>query len=339
MDTIELSRVADAARAPVFPPFSARAPWWGGDLQTLRNFLIRRHHAKLDTYPAERLRLVLEDGSGDVLLGVLNRPLGAAPPRPLVVLVHGLTGCEESFYILNSAAHLLGLGYRVLRLNLRGAGPSRPVCRFQYHAGRSEDFAAALATLPPALAAHGIVAVGYSLGASMLLKYLGEHGAGAAVKAAVSVSAPLDLAECARHFMRRRNALYQNYLLKQMKQEATAPGAALTVAERAAIAAARSIWAFDHNFSAPRNGYQGAEEYYQRNGAMRFLDAIAVPTLVIHALDDPWIPPTPYVAHQWRRNSSLLPLLSERGGHVGFQGRNPRVAWHDLCIAQFLAEL
>jgi uncharacterized protein len=346
MDTIELSRVADevsrvaaAARMPLFPPFSARAPWWGGDLQTLRNFLIRRHHARLDRYPAERLRLPLDDGSGDVLLAALNRPLDAAPPRPLVVLIHGLTGCEDSFYILNSAAHLLRLGYRVLRLNLRGAGPSRPCCRFQYHAGRSEDFAAALAALPPALTAEGVIAVGYSLGASMLLKYLGEHGRKAAVKAAVSVSAPLDLVECSRHFMRRRNMLYQNYLLKQMKQEATAPGAALTASERAVIAASRSIWAFDHSFSAPRNGYRGAEEYYERNGAMRFLDVIAVPTLVIHALDDPWIPPTPYVSHQWRRNSSLLPLLSERGGHVGFQGRDWRVAWHDLCIAQFLAEL
>ncbi len=263
---------------------------------------------------------------------------GAPPPRPLVVLVHGLTGCEESFYVLNTAAHLLALGYAVLRLNLRGAGPSRPFCRFQYHAGRSEDFAAALAALPPGLAVHGVVAVGYSLGASMLLKYLGEQGGAAAVKAAVSVSAPLDLAEASRHLMRRRNALYQNYLLVQMKREATAPGAALSAGERAAIAAARSIWEFDHGFSAPRNGYAGAEDYYARNGARRFLDAIAVPTLVIHALDDPWIPPTAYVAHEWQRNARLMPLLTPRGGHVGFQGRDPRVAWHDLCIARFLEQ-
>jgi uncharacterized protein len=339
MDTIELSRAADAPPVPVFPRFNPRAPWWGGDLQTLRNFLIRHRHARLDRYPSDRVKLPLGDGSGDVLLAVLNWPLRDGPPRPLVVLVHGLTGCEESFYVLNTASYLLALGYAVLRLNLRGAGPSRPFCRFQYHAGRSEDFAAALAALPPPLTAAGVVAVGYSLGANMLLKYLGEHGSAAAVKAAVSVSAPLDLVECSRHFMRPRNMLYQNYLLKQMKQEATAPGAALTAAERAAIAEAPSIWAFDHCFSAPRNGFAGAEDYYEHNGAMRFLDAIAVPTLVIHALDDPWIPPTPYIAHQWRRNSSLLPLLSECGGHVGFQGSNPDTAWHDLCIAEFLAQV
>ncbi len=338
MDTIELSRAVAAPPAPVFPPFAARAPWWGGDLQTLRNFLIRRG-GSLERYPAERLRLPPGDGSGDVLLAVLNRPLAAAAPRPLVLLLHGLTGCEESFYVRNTAAHLLALGYAVLRLNLRGAGPSRPYCRFQYHAGRSEDLAAALAALPSPLGEAGIVAIGYSLGANMLLKYLGEHGGRAAVKAAVSISAPLDLAEASRRLMRRRNALYQSYLLRQMKREATAPGAELSAGERAAIAAARSIGGFDHGFSAPRNGFAGAEDYYRRNGAGRFLDAIAVPTLVIHALDDPWIPPASYRAYEWRRNSSLVPLVTERGGHVGFQGRDRRIAWHDLCIARFLSAI
>lgn len=333
MDTLELRRAASRP-APDFPPFAPRAPWWGGDLQTLRSFLIRRH-GRLEPYPAERLSLAMKDGSGDVLSAVLNRPLHGAA-RPLAVLVHGLTGCEESFYLRNTAAHLLRLGFPVLRLNLRGAGPSRPFCRFQYHAGRSEDFAAALAALPPALAASGIVAIGYSLGANMLLKYLGEHGGAAAVKAAVAVSSPLDLADASRRLMRVRNTLYQHYLLRQMKREAMAPGAELSAGERAAIAGARSIWAFDHGFSAPRNGFAGAGDYYEHNAARRFLDAIAVPTLVIHALDDPWVPPEAYLAHDWRRNRSLVPLLPQRGGHVGFQDRGHRVAWHDRCIERFL---
>ncbi|MGO8916662.1 MAG: YheT family hydrolase [Stellaceae bacterium] len=338
MDTIELSRSAAVRPAPAFPPFAARAPWWGGDLQTLRNFFVRRH-GRLDAYPAERLSLAMDDGSGDVLLAVLNRPLSAPAARPLVVLVHGLTGCEESFYLRNTAAHLLTLGFPVLRLNQRGAGPSRPFCRFQYHAGRSEDFAAVLARLPPVLTAAGVVAIGYSLGANMLLKYLGEHGSAAAVRAAVSVSAPLDLADTSRWFLRARNVFYQNYLLREMKREAVAPGAELSAGERAAIAGARSIWAFDHGFSAPRNGFAGAEEYYARNASRRFLDGIAVPTLVIHALDDPWIPADAYLAHEWRRNPSLVPLLSRQGGHVGFLGRDHRVAWHDLCIERFLASV
>jgi predicted alpha/beta-fold hydrolase len=338
MDSLELSR-APAPSLAVFPSFVARAPWWGGDLQTLRNFLIRRY-GNVAAYPAERLHLPLVDGSGDRLLAVVNRPVPeAAPGRPLVVLVHGLSGCEDSFYLLNTAAHLLTLGFPVLRLNLRGAGPSRPFCRSQYHAGRSEDFAEALAGLPRALTASGIVAVGFSLGANMLLKYLGERGTAVALRGAVAVSAPLDLAATSREMMRRRNALYQAYLLREMRREALAPGAALTPGERAAIRAARSIWEFDHRFSAPRNGYAGAETYYAENASQRFLDGIATPTLVIHALDDPWIPAAAYLAYDWWRNPNLVPLLARQGGHVGFHGRDGRVAWHDRCIAQFLTAI
>jgi predicted alpha/beta-fold hydrolase len=305
----------------------------------LRNFLIGRR-ARLGAFSSERLEMPLSDGSGDRLLATLNRPTPPAPAqRPLVVLIHGLSGCEQSFYMLKTAHHLLGLGYPVLRLNLRGAGPSRPFCRFQYHAGRTEDLADALAGLPPSLTAAGIVAVGYSLGGNMLLKYLGECGTASPVKAAVSVSAPLDLAATSRWMMRRRNAIYQAHLLRDMRRESLGVGAEVTAAEREAIRGARSIWEFDHRFSAPRNGFSGAEEYYERNAARRYLDGIAVPTLMIHALDDPWIPADAYVAWDWRRTPNLRPLLAQSGGHVGFQGRDRRQPWHDLCIERFLAML
>jgi predicted alpha/beta-fold hydrolase len=333
MDTIALTGPS-AALPMEFPLFRARPPWWGGDLQTLRNFLMHRR-APIAS-PPERLELPVRDGSGDRLVGTLHRVFNAAVKRPLAILVHGLSGCEDSFYIRKSAAYLLSLGFPVLRLNLRGAGPSRPLCRFQYHAGRTEDFADALAALPGDLREHGTVAVGYSLGANMLLKFLGERGAAAAINAAVAVSAPLDLAATARRMMKLRNRVYQSYLLRNMRQEALAPGAEVTGAERAAILAARSIWEFDDVFSAPRNGYAGVEEYYERNAAKGFLDGIAVPTLMIQALDDPWIPAAPYRAYDWRRNASLVPLLPRRGGHVGFQGRDRRVPWHDLCAARFL---
>lgn len=321
-----------------FAPFVPRAPWWGGDLQTLCNFLVRRR-SRIAAYPQERLILPLADGSGDRLAAMLGRPREAAGRRPLVLLIHGLSGDETSFYMRRTAEHLLALGYPVLRLNLRGAGASRALCRGHYHAGRSEDLGLALAALPPALAADGVVAVGYSLGANMLLKYLGEHGAATPLRAAVSVSAPLDLAVTAQRLMRPRNALYQGYLLKYMRAEAMAPIAAITAAERRAIRAARSIWAFDEGYSAPRNGFSSAADYYERCAARNYLATIAVPTLVIHALDDPWIPPAPYLAFDWRANPHLVPLLTRSGGHVGFEGRDRSAAWHDRAIAQFLAAL
>ena len=105
-----------------YPTFRPRAPWWGSDLQTVRNVL--RPPAPLET-PAERISLRLSDGSGDVLTGLLQRP-HTERGQALAVLIHGLSGSEESAYMHSSAGALLRRGHPVLRLNLRGAGPSRP---------------------------------------------------------------------------------------------------------------------------------------------------------------------------------------------------------------------
>ena len=319
-----------------FPRFVPRAPWWGGDLQTLRNFFVRRVD-RLAAFALRRLELPLGDGSGARLSAVLHLPAGK-PARPLAVLIHGLSGSEASLYVLRSAGVLLAAGFPVLRLNLRGAGPSRPLCAGQYHAGRSADLGAALAALPAALVRHGLVAIGYSLGANLLLKFLGEGG-DARLRGAAAVSAPIDLIASSRRLKAARNAIYQRYLLAHMKHESLQPAAALTVGERRVIAEARSVFEFDDRFVAPRNGFVGAEDYYARSSAQRVLDAIRTPTLVIHALDDPWIPAGAYLARDWRANRNLVPLLPARGGHVGFQGIDRRAPWHDLCTLRFFESL
>jgi pimeloyl-ACP methyl ester carboxylesterase len=237
MDSLGFDRSPGLSAAD-FPPFMLRAPWWGGDLQTLRNYVM---HGRVPLASAERIYLRVRDDSGDRLAGALHRPVAADPARPLVVLIHGLTGCERSHYVVRTAAHLLTLGYRVLRLNLRGAGASRPHCRFQYYAGRSEDFADALAALPRDLTGHGVVAIGFSLGANMLLKYLGERGSEAPLKGAIAISAPLDLAATARQMMRPRNHLYQRYLLRHMRAESLGAGAEVTSKERAVILGAQHL--------------------------------------------------------------------------------------------------
>src|SRR5215469_5724240 len=113
-----------------FPRFRSRLPWWGRDLQTLRNHILKSEPS-LAEYPAERLEFLMADG--DRLVASLHRPHpepgGIQAGRPLVILIHGLTGSEDSVYIRTSARHLLERGYPVLRLNLRGAGPSEGLCR------------------------------------------------------------------------------------------------------------------------------------------------------------------------------------------------------------------
>jgi hypothetical protein len=170
----------------------------------------------------------------------------------------------------------------------------------------------------------------------MLLKFLAEFGCEFSLRAAASISAPIDLAAASQRFLAPRNRFYHFHLLRSMKAEALAAGANLSEEERVRVRAARSIYDFDDQFVAPRNGFRDAEHYYDENHARRFLAGISVPTAVIYALDDPWIPPDAYLEYPWVQNRSLVPLLSRRGGHVGFHDRSRGAAWYDRCLERLL---
>jgi uncharacterized protein len=321
----------DDMSAGTVPPFRERAPWFGCALQTLRNFL-----RGTPTGLPRGERLLLEVTGGDRLAARLDRSSGPVA-RPLIVLVHGLAGSEESGSVVASTRHLVGLGWPVLRLNLRGALPSRPTAAGHYHAGRTGDLADALRGLPAELTRYGIVLLGQSLGGNLVLKFLGEGGHGLPVLAAVVVSTPIDLAATCAKMLTRRNFVYQRSMLAAMKREALAPGAAVSASERAAIAAARNVYQYDDCFIAPRFGYRGAEDYYESNAAKHFLAGISRPTLILHALDDPWIPGECYTAIDWPRLPMIEAVLTTRGGHLGFHGQGSRVPWHDLVTAWWLA--
>lgn len=318
--------------------FRQRFPWIGRDLQTVRNYIIRPS-ATISIGTTTRVEIPMADGTGDRLVAALDAPEPKIEDKALVVLIHGLTGCQDSYYILNTGRFWLGRGHAVLRLNLRGAGPSRALCAEQYHAGRSRDVSAALAALDPSLTEGGVIAIGYSLGGNVLLKYLGEAGSRADVQFAASVSAPIDLAATSRRFHRARNWLYVRWLLSRMKAEATAPAAAISESERRAIKGARSVWAFDDAFIAPRNGFDGAADYYAQCSATGFLGEIRVPTLLVQARDDPWIPSAPCEQLDRLGNRHLSLRLTDRGGHVGFHGRGATTPWHDRVVAGWIEKL
>lgn len=321
--------------------FRPRPPWWGGDLQTLRNALVRAR-VDLAPWPAERLVVRLPDG--DRLPVVLHS--GAGGGRPLVVAIHGLTGCADSTYVRAAARRFLEAGWPVLRVNLRGAGPAGPLCPSgAYHAGRSEDLRALLAVLRwqrPELVDRGVLPVGFSLGGNMLLKFLAEGDFPVAVPAAAAVSAPIDLKAAQVRLMAPRNAAYQRYILHHLRRELRASaqlGEGGADPRRVAQAlAARSVWRFDEVWTGPRNGFAGAEDYYRRNSAAPRLPEIRVPTLLVHALDDPWIPAAAYRAVDWAGNPALTPLLPASGGHVGFHAAGRPEPWHDSMVEAFFAE-
>lgn len=313
-----------------FPEFRPRLPWWSGDLQTCRNSLGGRS-VSLAEFETRRLRVPVSDSSGDCQQAVLNSPLTHAN-QPLLLLVHGLAGSEDSDYLRASARYFLEHGYAVLRINLRGAGPSSTTCRVRYCAGSSTDLSDLIADLPAELVANGVVVMGFSLGANILLKFLGESGgARRRVLAAVSVCAPIDLAATCSNMLRWRNAGYHRWFLSHMKAETLAPGVPLDAGVRSAVTRARTIYEFDECFTAPSHGYANADDYYRQCSAKEFLEGINVPTLLITAQDDPIVPFAPYRAQDWRRATALTCLFPRSGGHVGFHGQGSTTPWHNRC--------
>jgi predicted alpha/beta-fold hydrolase len=305
------------------PRFVPLPPWIGGDLQTLRNYL-RPPGDILAPWPGQEVRFATKDGTADELVGVLHRPVEDSG-RPLVLLVHGLTGDQDSSYMRVTAREMLGAGYPVLRLNWRGAGPTLGKTRSFYHAGRTDDLFSVIGSMDGALAANGLAAVGYSLGANVLLKYLAERGSLAHLRAAVAVSPPIDLHATQQRVAAYRNRRYHRYLVARMREERPCPPDVASILE------------FDNRVVAPAHGFRDALDYYAQCSAGAHLAAIRTPTLIIHAADDPWIPSRTFRAIAWSQFKHVRLLMPWSGGHVGFHALGLRRPWHDEVALRFLA--
>ncbi|MCC7429132.1 MAG: alpha/beta fold hydrolase [Alphaproteobacteria bacterium] len=328
-----------AGTLPGLHPFRARAPWLGPDLQTLHNNLWAG-----SPDPGAFTRLWLDLPDGDALAAALHEPAPGTPARPLMVLVHGLTGCEGSHYVRRSTCFWLARGFPVLRLNLRGSAPSRPRSRGSYHAGRSEDLRDALLSLPPPWRARPLCLVGVSLGGTMLLNFLGREGGeatpGIELAVAATLCAPVDLMAAARRIAAPRNLPYHRWLLANMKREAQALGGHVPPTLLAKALAAGSLYDFDDTYVAPLHGFADAPDYYARCSLAPHLAMIRTPTLCLTSADDPWVPAASYRAQDWAANPRVTPVIAVGGGHVGFHDRPARAGadagtWADRAIAAY----
>jgi len=306
------------------PRFVPLPPWFGGDLQTLRNYLRPPADTILAQWPGEILRFAMKDDTGDELVGTLHQPT-EAQGKPLVLLLHGLTGCQDSTYVRVTARELLHASYPVLRLNWRGAGPSLGKTRAFYHAGRSEDLHAVIGSMTGALAGNGIVAIGYSLGANVLLKYVGERAGLSHLRAAIAVSPPIDLHAAQQRLAHRRNQRYHDYLLARMREERSCADDVATILD------------FDNRVVAPASGFRDALDYYAQCSSGPRLGGIRTPTLIIHAMDDPWIPSKTFREIAWGQFRHIRLLMPWSGGHVGFHALGLKRPWHDEVALRFLA--
>lgn len=241
---------------------------------------------------------------------------------PLLVILHGLEGSAESSYARMLMEVSRDRGWRSCVLHFRDCGDYRNRLPRRYHAGETNDLRFFLNRLQ--IQREGsenpgpLLAVGYSLGGNVLLKYLGESGAVTPLAAAVAVSVPLDLHECADALDRGFSRIYRRVLLRSMKSAVTRKFNRYTAAfdwDRAMRA--RTFAEFDDAVTAPLHGFASKQDYYDRCSSVHFLKDIEVPTLIVNALDDPFM--TPHVIPTADRLSGQVTLeVTESGGHVGF---------------------
>jgi len=274
------------------------------------------------SWPALR-RASLELPDGDITAVDWLVEADALPDAaPLLVILHGLEGSAESSYARMLMEAARDRGWRSCVLHFRDCGDYRNRLPRRYHAGETNDlrfFLNQLQTERDASQNPGpLVAVGYSLGGNVLLKYLGESEHNTPLAAATAISVPLDLHECADALDLGFSKVYQRYLLKRMKSAVTRkfdPNTAAFDWDRAMNA--RNFAEFDDSVTAPLHGFNGKQDYYDRCSSVHYLRGIETPTLIINALDDPFM--TPRVIPSADRLSDCVTLeVAENGGHVGF---------------------
>lgn len=320
--------------------FVPARPWVTGNLQTVADRIRPRTRDLAAVSREERRLIALDDGTGDSLAVRVHRPrLAPRPDRPLVVIVHGMGGTVDSTYVRATALGLLRAGYGVARVDLRGAGDSIEHTTTLYHGGRTADLRAVLRGLADGPGSQGLALVGFSLGGNVTLKLLGEPHEGLPIRAGASVCAPLDLAAGVEQIRHRVFGLYERFFVHRLRQDTLASGLELTGSERAALARLRTIVEFDDLITAKHNGWRDAAEYYAVNSSAQFLPRITVPTLVVHALDDPMIPASSYEAVDWallERTTPVRRAITAHGGHVGFHEQGADLPWFVGRIRRFL---
>lgn len=243
--------------------------------------------------------------------------------RPTALLLHGLEGSSEAHYICGLAEKAWAAGVNVVRLNQRNCGGTEHLARGLYHSGLTADPLEVMRQLRESEGITTFALAGYSLGGNLALKMAGDLGAEAAtvVSAVCAVSPVIDLELCVRAIERRQNFAYQWNFVRNLKSRMRRKARAFP--DDWDLNPLRRIWtirAFDEIYTAPHHGFDGASDYYYRASALRVVDRIAVPTLIITAEDDPFVPSEPFRRPAVRENPNVTTLVTSHGGHCGFVG-------------------
>jgi uncharacterized protein len=263
-----------------------------------------------------------------------QRPHGEA--RGEIILAHGLEGSGESGYMRSLSQSGLEAGFAMHRFHMRTCGGTAHLCTTLYHAGLTSDLLSVLKEFERR-GRTPVYLAGFSLGGNVVLKLAGELGenAGHLIAGVCASSTPIDLAACARRLGRIDNRIYERRFLRRMCQRLLSTGR-YTPAHFRGI---RSIFEIDDKITAPSFGFRDAEHYYSTQSANQFLERIRIPTLVVQARDDTFIPFEIFQRPEFQSNPNLTLLAPDHGGHLGFISREKPRFWLDNVILEWIKGL
>jgi predicted alpha/beta-fold hydrolase len=273
----------------------------------------------LDGLPAPEARLIRVSDDTQVLAHCHWQPRAA--DRPTVLVLHGLEGSSSVHYMRGVASKAWARGWNVVLLNQRNCGGTEHLTPGLYHSGLTEDPVAVMRALMASDGLRAFAVVGYSLGGNLTVKLTAEH-AGASdipLRASVAICPTIDLERCVRAIERRSNIAYQfNFvrnLRARMRRKAAAwPG----LYDISRLDRIWTIRAFDDEYTAPHHGFGNASNYYRLASALRIVDQVRTPLLIIAAEDDPFVPADQFRADAILANPHVRTLVTPRGGHCGF---------------------
>jgi len=328
-----------------FPPFEP-PPWLRNcHVQTL---VASRRPRRMNYGWKTSEPMFIDLGADGKLLAEASWQPGRRADAPILFLLHGLEGSARSKYLVGMSRKAFACGFHTVRVNTRNCGGTEHLTPTLYCAALSQDVSAIVRHLGDRLGFERIYAGAVSLGANILLKFLGEQGERGAdqIRGAAVMSPPLDLAAGVRKMEEPQNWVYRRYFVRKLIERMRRKTRLFPhLGDMERIARIRTIHEFDDVVTAPHFGFRGADDYYRLASAGPMARNIRVPTLILQAQDDPLVPCASFRSFAIDRNPCVRLEITRHGGHTGFMGMRPASPrdldeyWGESRIVQFLRNL
>ncbi len=316
--------------AEVFSDYKPFLLFRNGHINTVYPYFFRR----IKKPPYTRVRIITPDQD------FLDIDTLTSGNKRIAIICHGLEGSSSSQYIQGISGHLNKCGWDVAAMNYRFCTDDINLRPRVYHSGATEDLQTVVEYFKPSY--NEVSLIGFSLGGNLVLKYCGERESAidTLISSCVAVSVPTDLYAGSLHIDKPSNYFYGQRFLQTLKEKMVRKNAQFPdVFPIEHLKQVKTLYDFDDYYTGPVHGFRDAKDYYSRSSSAQFLPSIRIPTLMINALDDPFLPDACYPYKEIKTNSRITFLTPKHGGHVGFTTLGEDCYWSEKVISQFIEKI